>query len=314
MLFSAGFMAFLFLKVDWKHFSSIWDRLDMKYLLISFGVVISANLVRTFRFFRLDHTGKKLSYWWIVNQFYNFMTATLPGGAGEAATAYFLKRFSFFDMLGAFRILILTRLMDLAALSALLLVASSGVSGVTPYRNAAIWISGALCIISTITLIPASERLILRLMQKIPGQSALRNRVCGKLDELLRISEEQHSNNSFGIMLFQSALIMLAVALSVHLLLRSLGVDFTLVQSFYCFGIYAVFQIVPIQGIAGIGTQAAWWSLALKIAGYDASDVIALGIILHGIFYLFIVFLGVPSVPIWLRERKNLIKMNVPSR
>lgn len=305
--FSIGFMAFLLLRVDWRHFSIIADRLDMKSLIASFGLFLLANIVRAFRFHRLDHNvSKRLIHWWKLTQFYNFITATLPGGAGEAATVYVLKRFSMFNLLGAFRILLITRLMDVFALSALFFFAAILISSVTPYREAAIWLTGTLFFISSVALLPSSERFVLKLMRGLPGQSILTQRVSGKLSELLKIAEEQRSNNSFGITLFQSVLAVILVSVSVYLLLRSFGVDFTLVQSVYCFGVYAVFQIVPVQGIAGIGTQAAWWSLALNVAGYEAPDAIAMGFVLHGTFYLFITVLVFSSVLVWLIEKKRM--------
>ena len=305
MLFSAGFMAFLLWRLDWKHFSLIADRLDIKGLLIAFGVFILANFVRTLRFYHLDHTGEKLAHWWIINQFYNFITATLPGGAGEAATVYVLKRFSMFNILSALRILFLTRLMDLAALAGLFCFAAIQMNDYTPYRKTAILLSGILCVLSMIALVPAIERFILRMMQKLPGRSAIIRRVSEKLNELARIAEGHRKSNYLGIALLQSALIMAGSAVSVHLLLLSLGVDFTPVQSFYCFGVYAFFQIVPVQGIAGIGTQAAWWSLALNVAGYQGADAIAIGFVMHGTYYLFITVLGFPSILIWLKEKRE---------
>lgn len=306
---SIGFMVFLLLKVDWRHFSFIADRLDIKNLITAYGVFILANLVRTFRFYRLDHIGKKLTHWWNINAFYNFITATLPGGAGEAATAYVLKRFSKFNLLGALRILLLSRLMDLFALSMLFFIAAILISSDTPYCEAAIWLSGTLFLISSVALLRSSERFVLKLMQKLPGQSTLIQRLCEKLSELLKISEEQRSNHSLGITLFQSVLMMIGAVISIHLVLRSFGVDFTPLQSFYCFGVYAVFQIIPVQGIAGIGTQAAWWSIALNAAGYQAPDAIALGFVLYGTFYLFVTFLGLSSLLFWLmgRRKKELI-------
>ena len=305
MFFSAGFMAFLLWRVDWEHFSLIAGRLDIKGMLIAFGVFILANLVRTHRFYLLDHTGEKLARWWIINQFYNFITATLPGGAGEAATVYVLKRFSMFNILSAMRILLLTRLMDLAALSGLFCFAAVQMNAYTPYRKTAIMLSGILSVLSMIALVPAIERLILRMMRKLPGRMAIIQRVSGKLDELARIAEGYRKGNYLGVALLQSALIMAGSAVSVHLLFRAIGVDFTPVQSFYCFGVYAFFQIVPVQGIAGIGTQAAWWSLALNAAGYQGPDAIAIGFVMHGAYYLFITVLGFPSILIWLKEKRE---------
>lgn len=300
---STGFMVFLLLRIDWRHFSLIADRLNFFSLIISFMFFIFGNIVRTFRFYRLDHIGKKLVHWWNINQFYNLITATLPGGAGEAATAYVLKRFSMFNLLGAFRILLLARLMDLCALSALFFIATLRIESVTPYRNAAIWLSGTLFFVSSISLVPVIERFVLGLIKKLPMRGVLLQKLCERLSDLMEIAKKQRGNKYFVMTLFQSVLIMISAILSVHLLLRAFGADFSLLQSFYCFGVYAVFQIIPVQGIAGIGTQAAWWSLALNAAGYNAPDAIAMGFVLYGTFYLFVALLGLSSLLVWLKGR-----------
>jgi hypothetical protein len=303
VLFSMGFMVFLLSRVEWEQFSLIAGRLDLKYLTVSLGAFLLGNLVRTFRFIHLDHTGKKLRHWWSINAFYNFITATLPGGAGEAATAYVLKRFSLFNMLGALRILLLSRLMDLFAISALLLYAAIRISSTTAYREAAVLISGSLAVISLAALIPASEQFVMKLLQKLPWRNALIRKVCEKLNGLIEIATERHSVWSFAITMIQSILNMLGGIMALHLLLLSFGIDITPVQSVYCYGIYAVFQIIPVQGIAGIGTQAAWWALALNASGYQGSDVIAVGILLHGTFYVFIGFIGLSAMLISLANK-----------
>ncbi|MBI5739873.1 MAG: flippase-like domain-containing protein [Nitrospirae bacterium] len=302
---SAILMAFLLLKVDWEHFTLIAGRMNIKKLVAAFTVFLLGNLVRAFRFHKLDHTDNKLTHWWYINAFYNFITATLPGGSGEAATAYVLKQFSKFNIIGALRILFLSRLMDIFALSALFFIAAVIMPGNASYREASMWLSGAMFLISSITLLPSSEQFVMRLLQKMPGRGVLITRVREKLSELTKILEEQRGNLSFRITLFQSLLMWTGSIVLLHLVLLACGVDFTLFQSAYCFGVYAVFQIIPLQGIAGIGTQAAWFSLALSAAGYRAGDAIALGLVLHGIFYLFIASMGIFSLLAWLKGRRK---------
>jgi len=301
ILFSIVFMVYLIWKVDWIHFVSIADRLSIKELLLAFVVFAIANFIRALRFYKLDHTGNKLSHWWTMNQVYNFMTSTLPGGAGEATTAYLLKRFSTFNMLSAFRILLLSRLMDLFALSMLFFVATILISSVTPYREAAIWLSGAAFLISSFALLRSSEQFALKLIQRLPGKNKIVQKVCEKLTELLKIAEEQRSNNLFGIALFLSVLMTFIGIVSMHVILRSFGVEFSLEQSFYCYGVYAIFQVIPVQGIAGIGTQAAWWTLALNAAGYNAPESIATGFVLYATYYIFVTLLALFSLLFWFK-------------
>ncbi len=281
----------------------IADRLDIKYLVVAGIVFLLGNLIRAFRFKQLDHTDKKLIFWWNINSFYNFITATLPGGSGEAATAYVLKRYSMFNILVAVRILFLSRLLDIFALSALFLFAAININSHALYREVAIFISSAALLISIIALIPACEQFIMKRLQKLPGHFTFIKKLVERLNELLIIAKEHRDTSSFSITLVQSGLNMFAGFATFYLLVRSFGVDFTLVQSFYCYGIYAMFQIIPVQGIAGIGTQAAWFALALNVAGYRAQDAIALGFVLHGTFYLFIALIGVFSVLAWVKQR-----------
>lgn len=305
ILFSAGFMFFLLTRVEWKHFYLIAGRLDLKKLIAAYCVFLIGNLVRSFRFYKLDYMNKKLAYWWHVSAFYNFMTSTLPGGAGEAATAYVLKRYSGFNLLGAFRILLLSRFMDLFALSALLFLASVKMSSMTPYREVVIWLTGPLFLLTSIALIPATEQFVLRFLQKLPGNSAFIQKACEKLNELLEITNERRGVSFYIITLTQSAIEKVAGVATLYMLLGSFGIDLSPIQSVYCYGVYMVFQIIPVQGIAGVGTQAAWWALALNAAGYEANDSIALGFILHGTFYLFISSMGGGSVLVWLKGRKK---------
>jgi len=305
VLFSIAFTGILLYRVEWDHFSLIVGRLDMQTLFAAYCVYLLSNLVRAFRFYKLDHMDKKMAHWWYISAFYNFITATLPGGSGEASTAYILKRFSEYNILGALRILLFSRLMDAFALSVLFFITALFMSSDTSYREAAIWISGALFFISTVTLLPSSEQFVMRLLGRLPERYKLVKLIKEKLSEVITISEEQRSNNTFGISLFQSLVMWAGGIVLLHLVLRSLGVDFTIIQSAYCFGVYAVFQIIPIQGIAGIGTQAAWWTLALKVTGYDDPDIIALGFVLYGIYYIFVAAMGLLSLLFWMKGKEK---------
>ena len=304
-LISAVLMFFLLLKVDWEQFTVIAGRMDLRYLIASFSVFMLGNLVRTFRFRQLDHTDKKLKLWWDINAFYNFITSTLPGGAGEAATVYVLKWFSVINIIGAFRILLISRLMDLSALTALFFLASIHISNSVSYREAAVWLSGTLFLLTLTVLTPASERFVLRLLQRLPGNFMFVQKVCEKLNELLEIVKARQNIRYHLLMIIQSVLVVSGGIVTLHLLMQAFGINFLLVQSVYCYGVYLVFQIVPVQGIAGLGTQAAWWALALNAAGYKTADAIAVGFVLYGTFYFFIAILGLSAVIVWLINRKS---------
>lgn len=306
-LLSIIFVVFLSYMLEWSHFALITDRIVIKHLCISFLFLLLANIARGLRFFTLDHMGNKLSHWIIINKIYNFATATLPGGVGEAVTAYLLKRVSLFNMLSAFRILILSRIMDLAAISGFLFFIAVLIDGNVYYRETSIWISGILLFFAIIAILPSTEDYVLQLTQKVSAKNRLIRLLHEKLGSLKEINAERVKGNSFWITLFQSLLVTVALAVSIHFVLLSFGTEFSLIQSFYCSGLLVIFQMVPIQGIAGIGTQPARWAIALKAAGYKSHDAVALGFVLHGTFYLFIALMGFSAILLWLAIHKTRI-------
>ena len=155
--------------------------------------------------------------------------------------------------------------------------------------------------ISALALIPSMERFVLRTTGRwLPGHSDLVDKIKDKLQSLIQVSSKPHYAKKLFVALGLSALVITGAAFSTHYVLLSLGTGFTWQQSFYCFSIYALFQLVPVQGLAGIGTQAAWWALALRAAAYNGTDYGEMGFFLHGSFYLFIVLMALTGIAGWL--------------
>lgn len=298
---SAAIAAYLINRTDWSVFYAIAGRVVARYLIISFLLLLLANIIRSYRFRSLCYDSRGLIHWWIMNQTYNMMTSTLPGGSGEAAMVYIFKRLSFLNVTGALRLILLSRVMDLAGMSAMVLIAAYQMKETTPYRSTAISISLAVLTFSVLILIPVAEQVFYRLIQKLLHGRGLRTERIRK--EFIRLSdllEESKKERTHILTMFQTVCITVCAAFSVHYALASLGVNFTWQQSFFCFGIYALFQVVPIQGIAGIGTQAAWWFLSLYASGFTETNAVALGFWLYGIFYVFISAMFFCAAIAWL--------------
>ena len=299
---SVMFLVPLIMMTDRSHIERVIHRVSFGYFFASFLVLFSANIVRSHRFVKLDHTsGQGLFNWWVINQVYNLATATLPGGTGEIATAYILRRFFSLTITAAMRIILLTRVMDLAWLCLLVLFSAVWIGAAShQYGITAIWISSVLFLVASGFLFNITERILFDLVEKIlPSGYRITTRVRESVVSLREISQLQRSKGVYKFTIAQSVFVVLGAAISVHLMFVAVGVDFTYVQSFYCFGIYALFQLVPVQGIAGVGTQAAWWAIALKAAGCTDDDTISLGIILHAMFYVSIILMGMIAVLAW---------------
>lgn len=304
LLVAAVFLIPLLRAVELPDLLKNLDRIDLRGLGIAFLVLAAANVVRSFRFERLDNGRLGLSRWWIINGLYNVITATFPGGVGEAVTAFAMKKTFQHEFLVSIRILMLCRVMDLGAISLVLLVAAlmRGSAGGDVAPGAAFFFLS----LSVVLLVPASERFIVSAVRRfLPGKGRFAGSLRSELESLSSAVEEKRDVAPYAAALVCSLLVIVCSAISVHEVLRAVGIDFTWVQSFYCFGVYALFQLIPLQGFAGIGTQAAWWMLALNAAGYESSDAATMGLILHGTFYLFIAALALLSILYWLSWKKR---------
>ena len=113
LLASIIFLVLLSRIIEWSNFKKIFVRTEFTVFFVGFIYLLMANLARSIRFRVMDEHGHNLGRWWFLNQNYNLMTATLPGGVGEMATAWILKRYCTFPFFHAVRILFITRIMDL---------------------------------------------------------------------------------------------------------------------------------------------------------------------------------------------------------
>lgn len=284
--------------IDLSAFLERLRRIDANGLVVAFLILAAANFVRSFRFERLDDGGISLSNWWIINGFYNAITATFPGGVGEAVTAFAMKKTVRDEFLLSFRILILSRVMDLGCISLMLFFTAISMSGA--WRGITLGVALFFLFVSAVLLVPATERLVLRIAGRVFRKGGrFTARLLTELEGLAAAVEQKRDIPSYVVALACSLLVIGCSALSVHEVVRSIGIDFSWVQSFYCFGVYALFQLVPLQGFAGIGTQAAWWALALGAAGYGGKDTLGLGAILYGTFYIFIFVLCLSVILYW---------------
>jgi len=300
IIISSVFVYFILQKIDLRGLVEIQKNINYDELLIGFIILIFANVVRAKRFQIIDSQDLALTQWWIISQIYNMFTAMLPGGSGEALTAYMLKKAAFYKFGGAVRILFLTRIMDAASLAIIFLLSSSFISGIVLFRKTSIVLALTIFFLSLLLLLPRTEHFLIAILERIFSRdNKIGKFIFSQTDNFKNINSMKKYKRSYVKELFFSLVIILGAALSVYYVLHAFKVKFNLIQSFYCFGIYAFFQMVPVHGVAGIGTQAAYWSLALSSAGYSNNNCLALGVALHATFYIFIFFIGISAAIVW---------------
>jgi uncharacterized membrane protein YbhN (UPF0104 family) len=299
VLISVGFLFFVLKRINWREFVNFGNAADYGMIAAGFGALFLANVVRALRFRHLDPLRQKFGSWWVMGQAYNLMTATFPGGTGEVATAYLLKRFYNFDWLSGIKILVVTRVMDLAVLTGLFLSSALIVRRVHNLTISAIVVAAVLFVLSVIMLIPPFQRLFVEGLRRLyPKRAWFSAKVFGLAQRISEGARFRGAMASFVSGAYTITMQLLAIC-SIYLVLLGLGVDLTFFETIFCFGIYVLFQLVPVQGFAGLGTQAAWWAIALSLAGYTGGNTVALGLALYATFYVFIAMLCLLAVVYW---------------
>lgn len=267
-----------------------------------------ANFARAARFHLLDGQQHTLSRWWVTTQVYNLATSTLPGGLGELVTAVLFRRVSVGGWAGAFRLLIVARLLDLVTLLGLFVAAmcALGLAWATPTGWVSCSVAIVLGLVALALLVPRTQLLALRtLLRLAPMLSRLplasqRQQLVAKaqstLETLITATGSTSRRAWLGIAAWSVVMGVVSASI-VTVLLHGFGESLGLVASCACYGLYVLLQLVPLQGIAGVGTQSARWAVALALVGVGLQaatvDSVALYLCLYAIIVLWAACAGV---------------------
>ena len=243
------------------------------------------------------------------NQAYNVITATIPSGLGEAASAWLMRRALAVPVHLGLVALFVARFLDLIVLLGLfLLVVACGLvplgdGGGTVVGAAAALLAGlaGLALVHVVGRDHVAARLE-SLAREIASDAAPRRavrRALGLAAEALRLMPDGRR----GLVLLGLTTAMQVLALLALLaLLHGAGQRLDLAATLACFVIYVLLRMLPLQGIAGIGTTAAWWAIALTMLGVPAHEAATVGAVLYVAFYVVMIALCVLCLPL-LRGR-----------
>lgn len=304
-------LVFIYLFATHLHLAQLatmLGRIDSGWLIAGILVLGAANLIRSDRFKLLDGRRHGLGYWWVTTQIYNLTTSTLPGGLGEIATAYLFRRSSFVGWAGAFRLLVIARLIDLATLLSIFVGAMwvLGLAWTSPSGIVSCGVSAALVLVALVLLLPRTQTAALFLVARLmPTRFSMLRRMRATVESLVETAKEVDRGGGLRVVLWSAGMGVLSASV-VTVLLNGFGQRLGLLQSFAAYGLYVVLQLIPLQGIAGVGTQSARWTIALVVVGVPAQqagiDGVALYVCLYGIVALWALLAALYAVLLRLRH------------
>lgn len=294
----------------------IADRLrdfSPRAFLAATGWLALAGVVRALRLRLLLARPLGLGETYAFNQIYNVVTATVPAGIGEAASAWLLRRALHVPLHAGLVALFVGRFLDLFVLLALFLgVLATGLVGVEASGSlvllaaallAALLALGAGHLASRGRLASVLERWSSRdRIGPEPAPARHLRRATGLLAESLRTLPA--GRDAAAVLLLTLATQLPSLA-ALHALLAGARQPLSYAAAIVCFVIYLLLRMLPLQGIGGVGTTAAWWAIALTMLGVPGGEAAVVGAVLYVAFYAILLLLCVTCLPLLAFTRRD---------
>jgi len=257
--------------------------------------------------------GRRLGFTdaYAFNQIYNVVSATVPTGLGEAASAWVMRRALKVPLHLGLVALFAGRFLDLVVLLCLFLGVVLGGTAPVASGDGIVAAASGLCVaLLAVAVLHVASRG--RLAPSLHAWAAARRSRHGAwgivgtgtalLAESLSLLPE--GRKAAGVVVLTVATQLLSLA-ALHALLAGAQVALGYASAIVCFVIYILLRMLPLQGIAGIGTTAAWWAIALSMLGVEPTEAAAVGSVLYVAFYALLLALCLMCLPMLAFARRK---------
>ena len=282
--------------------------IEPTYLIIGFLTYIFCNILRAARFYILLNKRIKIRSLFNIVCVYNMVNNMAPMRAGELSYIYMLKKLHNKNAAIGASTLIVARILDFAAICSLFLVSSwIAAKQLEGLRLAAILTSLLIiaCFLLLIVLLHCRDNFLYPFtccLDKMGlGKDARINYVILKLREMIQAMESMRNIKTTTFALITSFLIWMANFSVVFLVIRGMHFDIPLHIVIMGSTFTVLSTLLPIYGIAGLGTSQGLWTVIFVPLGIPLNDAIisAFGYyIIQMAFYLTLGIYGLISIKI----------------
>jgi uncharacterized protein (TIRG00374 family) len=284
-------------------------KADLAWAAVAFCCYVACYLFRAVRFsVMLQH---KLSFTCLFSVvcLHNLLTSLLPFRSGELSYPYMLSRRG----IGAgegIATLVLARIFDFISIAIAFLIAMSFLPALPPLVQGSIWTISiflaalvAACLLSVFAagiFVSAMKRMVPKSLQRHKaGIWAWK-----KLREVVAAAKALRGKMILKVML-SSAGIWVFQFLIYGALLKSIGIQLGFAGLVVTVTLVSLASAIPIQGLAGIGTNEAYWTAVLMALGIEKGPAIAAAFAQHFFVIVFYVILGLLGATIYYRFGKK---------
>jgi uncharacterized protein (TIRG00374 family) len=267
--------------------------LPLTAFLLALAIHVGIYLLRTWRFLLLlpQAPPPAFAQAFTLGAAHNLATYVLPAKTGEAAWVVYLRIYAGVPSAVGLASLLVARLLDLAVLCSLLACACFALRAGGAYPQLA-WLvplgAALLAPAFGFALLSARSEVCLRAFAAVLGALRLRRlaigqRLFARLDEVAHALREA----SRGARLVRAALLTVPQWLGIFafyaVLARAMGLPAELGFAEASFGssLAVLTNLLPINGLAGFGTQEAGWVLGFGALGVPRDQALATGVGVH---------------------------------
>ncbi|MCY0884721.1 MAG: lysylphosphatidylglycerol synthase domain-containing protein [Firmicutes bacterium] len=281
-----GFLALFLHRLSWAQVSRAWAHLPLPVLLLAVLLQGAFLGLRAARFQAMARSRRGAGSWFAPVAAYSMTCTVFPGGSGELLLPVYLRPLGISAGTG----------IGLALGSRLLDVGWSAVLAL----GVAAWFlpDGARLpvvegVLAAAGLLLAAAGLWATRARWQPGLAAhlhARPQLARFLSQAAAVFRGWGPAQLAGFSLLTLGMKASAAAFY-YVLARGLGVPVGFTAVAAAMVLYSLFMVVPVQGVAGVGTSDAWWVLALSLVGVHLPSALLLALTFH--------LLNLAAVSIW---------------
>lgn len=259
-------------------------EIQWHYLPLFFLAVLVNLYLRGETLTLLVNSPKHMStgHWMAISSAHNLGTSVSGLVLGDAVLFWLLNRFHIHWQKSLFTTLI-ARFFELPVLIMLLFLGLIGNPGIFPAQELWTFISG-LAFVLSFTLLFCLNWLIDRVPERVWFGQGMKVTQLGQ-------AYRQLSDRCMTPLLLLSAGKILSAFLFYIFAMRLFSIDLTIWEESFVFGIFNFAGILPIQGILGLGTFEAYFSIGLILLGWSSAAVLVLGFCVHMLFLTSFLFI-----------------------
>jgi hypothetical protein len=270
-------------------------RLSPATMALAFVIHAAIYALRALRFQVLVAPPHRPPYFrsLVVSAAHNLAAYVLPAKSGEASFIVYLKSAAGVSAARGLASLLVSRLLDLTVLCfglglACLWIAGRG--GESPNSTDGFAFAGAAMIVSAVvfSVLGARRHLLVALFERVARTVRLERFALGRrvLARTIDVEEALRSAGG-GLRLLGATLLSLPLWTLVFafyaVLARGLGLPPSITFDEAAFGssIAVLFNLLPVNGLAGFGTQEAGWTFGFGLLGVEPDVAVATGLGAH---------------------------------